>query len=98
MVRVPGPHPISAKRARPPLGSHPPRPITRLQPMSGAMKVPAGVRRRAEAGGEAGRDWLARLPELVGGLAADWGLTLGRTYAGGTAALVVEATTRDGRR
>jgi streptomycin 6-kinase len=62
------------------------------------MRVPSAVQRRAEAAGEAGRAWLAGLPALTAALAAEWGLTLGRVFAGGTAALVVEATTAAGRR
>jgi len=64
--------------------------------MSPSMRVPSTVQKRVDAGGEVGRMWLAGLDALVASLAADWGLTLGRTLTGGTAALVLEARTAGG--
>lgn len=55
------------------------------------VDVPELVRRRALANGSAGRSWLDDLPEVVAGLAGRWGLRLGKAFAGGTAAYVVEA-------
>lgn len=55
------------------------------------------VRRKALAAGPAGAAWLAALDDLVRSLAGEWGLTVGRTLAGGTEAAVIEARTADGR-
>jgi len=46
--------------------------------------------------GTVGENWLADLPELVTGLAADWSLTIGDALAGGNTAYVAEAVTHDG--
>lgn len=63
----------------------------------GMVEVPGLVRQRALANGEAGRTWLAALPDVVGRLAARWGLDVGRAFEGGTAAYVAAATDRSGR-
>jgi streptomycin 6-kinase len=55
------------------------------------------VRATAEAQGERGRAWLANVGDLVSSLADEWDLTLGRQRTGGTASVVVEATTAEGR-
>jgi streptomycin 6-kinase len=55
------------------------------------------VRLKAVSEGAAGEAWLAGLAGAVLGLAAEWNLSIGRTLGGGTGALVVEATTADGR-
>jgi streptomycin 6-kinase len=62
-----------------------------------AFEVPEPVRRRALAEGLAGEAWLAALPGVVEGLAADWELVTGRVLTGGTDALVAEAVLADGR-
>jgi predicted kinase/streptomycin 6-kinase len=46
--------------------------------------------------GAAGEAWLAGLPDLLAGLAADWSITVGARLDGGRAAYVAEATTNDG--
>lgn len=56
--------------------------------------VPEVVQRKARAIGAT--QWLADLPRIVETLTARWGLTLGRSYAGATEALVVDATLSDG--
>lgn len=58
--------------------------------------VPPLVRQRAEAHGEAGQHWLDNLPHVLSAVTAEWGLTLGSTYAGGTAGLVMAAIDSDG--
>ncbi|WP_051451778.1 aminoglycoside phosphotransferase family protein [Actinospica robiniae] len=47
---------------------------------------------------EDGRAWLARLPELVGSLRADWQLRPGRPYAGGSGAWVAPVELPSGER
>lgn len=44
------------------------------------------------------RAWLARLPDLVGAVRAEWGLRLGRPYAGGSGAWVAPAELPSGER
>ncbi len=58
------------------------------------IDVPAVVRNRARAAGA--EDWLERLPALVSGLEADWSITVGHPYEGGTEAFVADATRADG--
>ncbi|MEV8321040.1 aminoglycoside phosphotransferase family protein [Streptomyces sp. NPDC059900] len=41
-------------------------------------------------------DWVERLPALVARLEADWSITVGRPYTGGSGAFVAEATRADG--
>lgn len=53
--------------------------------------VPDLVRQRAESAGPAGLAWLDALPGVVDDVATAWGLTIGRTLQGGTAAFVAEA-------
>jgi len=53
------------------------------------LPIPPVVRRKALALGAG--EWLEALPALVDEITAEWGLTLGRVYADGTEALVVEA-------
>jgi streptomycin 6-kinase len=56
--------------------------------------VPPVVRNKAlEAGAES---WLDDLPDLVADLAAEWAITVGRPYEGGTEAFVAEALLADG--
>jgi streptomycin 6-kinase len=61
------------------------------------LEVPDFVRATALGQGDVGRAWLDGLDASVADLAGEWGLGLGRVLEGGTASLVVEATTRDGR-
>ena len=60
-----------------------------------ALDVPEVVRTAASTHA-AGRDWLRHIDALVMGIARDWSLTLGDVFSGGTASLVVEATTAEG--
>lgn len=62
------------------------------------MTVPDTVRRKALAGGDACRRWLADLPGLIAQLERDWDLVVGATLPGGTASFVAEAVTADGTR
>lgn len=59
------------------------------------VDVPEVVQNKARANGDAA--WLGALPALVADLAASWDLDLGETIEGGTEALVIGATTDDGR-
>ena len=52
---------------------------------------------RALASGPLGQEWLADLDRIVQEWATRWELTIGRPLAGGTEALIVEATTGSGR-
>ena len=65
--------------------------------MSMPLDVPPLVRERATSNGVAGQRWLDELPEQVAALADRWGLALGRSFPGGTAAFVAAATDRSGR-
>jgi streptomycin 6-kinase len=58
------------------------------------IEVPAIVRNHARATGA--EDWLARLPALVSSLEADWSITVGHPYEGGSEAFVANATRADG--
>src|ERR1700704_2817648 len=58
------------------------------------IDVPAVVRNKARAAGA--EDWLERLPALVSSLEADWAITVGHPYEGGTEAFVADATLADG--
>jgi streptomycin 6-kinase len=57
------------------------------------IDVPAVVRNKARAAGA--EDWLERLPALVSSLEADWSITVGHPYEGGTEAFVADATQAD---
>ena len=57
------------------------------------IDVPAVVRNKARAAGA--EDWLERLPALVSSLEADWSITVGHPYEGGTEAFVADATRAD---
>ena len=64
--------------------------------MDREIAVGEAVRRKVRAeGGEAER-WLTDLPELIAGLERDWGIEVGGTLQGGTAAFVAEAVRADG--
>src|SRR5687768_9180530 len=65
--------------------------------MPAPLIVPDLVRQRAMSHGVAGQRWLDDLPEVVGALAARWGLELGESFRGGTAAFVAAATDPSGR-
>ena len=60
------------------------------------LEITEPVRLRALSEGRAGEVWLAGLAETVSGLAAEWGLSIGRTLPGGTEAFVAHATKADG--
>ncbi len=53
-------------------------------------------RRRAELLGPEGRAWIDALPDLIGDLESRWQITVEADLAGGTEALVLAATSRDG--
>jgi len=58
------------------------------------VSVPPRVRNKALAVGAT--RWLTDLPALVEGLERDWGMVVGRPFAGGTEAFVAEAVLDDG--
>ena len=58
------------------------------------IDVPAVVRNKARAAGA--EDWIERLPALVSRLEADWSITVGHPYEGGSEAFVADATRADG--
>ena len=58
------------------------------------IEVSAVVASKARAAGA--EDWLEGLPGLVSSLEADWSITVGRPYDGGTEAFVADATRGDG--
>ena len=58
------------------------------------IEVQDAVRNMVRAAGAG--DWLERLPALVSSLEADWSITVGRPYTGGSEAFVAEATRADG--
>lgn len=60
------------------------------------IEIPLLVKQRALHSGPEGARWLAELPRLVAELEAQWGITAGEALAGGTAAYVARARTRDG--
>jgi streptomycin 6-kinase len=51
----------------------------------------------ARIGGDAGRAWIATVPDRLAAAASLWGLELGPEIPGGLLACVVEATTSEGR-
>lgn len=65
--------------------------------MLAPLDVPELVQQRAMSKGVPGRRWLDDLPELVAALADRWGLEIGSSFRGGTAAFVATATDRSGR-
>lgn len=58
------------------------------------VEVPAVVRNKAVVAGAAA--WLDGLAALIAELEEEWGVTLGRTYDGGTEAFVADASLADG--
>lgn len=60
--------------------------------------LPGPARRRAEAQGRAGRDWLEALPARVEEVARRWRLDLDTVLDGGSESLAVAAVCADGRR
>lgn len=62
------------------------------------VTVPERVALSLRALGAAGEAWLAGLPGLLAGLAADWSVTVGAPMEGGHAAYVAEAVTHEGTR
>ncbi|MBV1855108.1 aminoglycoside phosphotransferase family protein [Catellatospora tritici] len=60
-----------------------------------AVVIPDGVRRTALERGEAGRAWLAGLPERLDRLRDRWALSFDEVYGNGTAALVLRVRTAD---
>ncbi|WUJ68790.1 aminoglycoside phosphotransferase family protein [Kribbella soli] len=59
-----------------------------------SLDIPDQVRKTVMADGN--ESWLDELPGVVDSLAQDWSLTIGSSFAGGHAALVVEVTLADG--
>jgi streptomycin 6-kinase len=71
--------------------------FARTEPMPQTdLDLPLEVRRRAVATGGAAEAWLTDLPALAADIARDWGLTLGSTLHGGSAAYVAQARTSSG--
>ena len=62
-----------------------------------APQLPDLVRAKAEAGGDAGRDWLAGLGDLLADCARRWSLTIGEPIDGGTSSYVVRVRDSAGR-
>lgn len=60
----------------------------------GVLEIPPVVRSKALALGASA--WLDALPSVAAELATEWGLTLGRSFAEATEAVVVAVTDRDG--
>ena len=58
------------------------------------IDLPDVIRNKAQLAGASA--WVEGLDDLVAGLAREWAITVGRTYAGGTEAFVAEATLQDG--
>jgi streptomycin 6-kinase len=58
------------------------------------IEVPSVVREKALAVGASA--WIDELPQLIGAIEADWGITVGRAYGDSTEALVAEALCDDG--
>jgi streptomycin 6-kinase len=61
------------------------------------VEIPELVRQRALSNGVAGRRWLDDLPYVVTALAERWGLEIGSSFRGGTAAYATAATDGSGR-
>ena len=61
-----------------------------------SLHLPSPVALSLTALGATGEAWLAELPGLLAGLAADWSITVGAPLHGGRTAYVAEAATRDG--
>lgn len=61
------------------------------------LEIPERVRLKALSEGRVGEAWLAGLVGTVLDLADEWGLSVGRTLAGGTDAFVAEVMTADRR-
>jgi streptomycin 6-kinase len=66
--------------------------------MRRAVDVPEHLIRRVRAEGAECEQWLAELPDIVAELEREWAITVGNTLDGGTASLVVQATSADGSR
>jgi streptomycin 6-kinase len=60
------------------------------------LDVPDAVHGKVQALGAEGQAWLQRLPDLVRALEQEWGLSVGATLHGGSAAYVAAVTTADG--
>lgn len=58
--------------------------------------LPAEVRKKLSAQGDAGTRWLNQLPGFVRDLEHDWRITVGTILSGGSEALVAQATAADG--
>lgn len=64
---------------------------------AGQIELPLPVQQKALHSGPEGEQWLADLPRLVTELEEQWGLAVGESLAGGSAAYVARARTREGR-
>ncbi|WP_432830073.1 AAA family ATPase [Dactylosporangium sp. CA-092794] len=71
-------------------------PFSRPSGVIPAVAVSERVALSLRAVGAAGEAWLAGLPGLLAGLAADWSITVGARLDGGRTAYVAEATTHEG--
>ena len=65
-----------------------PMPRLPLQPFTQA---------RVASLGDAGAQWVARLPDILSDLAARWSITIGAPLPGGSASYVALAATADGQ-
>jgi streptomycin 6-kinase len=63
----------------------------------GRIELPPLVKQKALHSGPEGERWLADLPRLLAELEGEWAITAGESLAGGTAAYVARARTRDGQ-
>lgn len=64
--------------------------------VTGPVRVPEMVRRKALAVGPAGERWLDDLPALIADLSAEWRLDVGEAISGGSGAFVANAVMADG--
>src|SRR5215469_6250172 len=64
--------------------------------MAREIRLHDKVRKNLAARGDAGAVWLARLPDLVARLEAEWKIKVGRTFPNATEAYVAEAVADDG--
>ena len=65
--------------------------------MSNKFELGGLQRRRAELLGAEGQAWIDGLPDLISDLESRWGIRVESDLAGGTEALVLAASTSDGR-
>lgn len=74
----------------------PMRARSEIEAVTARVDVSDGVRRKATAVGPEGQRWLHSLPELIVDVEEEWGIDVGASIPGGSAAYVAHATTSDG--